>query len=96
MSGIVVGKKGERGALCEKERIVRMPLRAATERLETLQEEERAKGVQRRAEVAQDLDADFDRERDGPERLAELEPVVPLRGLGEVREPARLRPVELA
>ena len=76
MSGIGVGKKGERGALCEKERIVRMPLRTQRERLKTLEQEERAEGIERRAEIAEDLDADLHSERHGAKCLAELETMI--------------------
>lgn len=82
--------------LREEERVVRVPLRAQAERLEALDEEEGAEGIERGAEVAQDLDTGLDGERDCTEGLAELEPVVALRGLGEVGEAAGLRPVELA
>ncbi len=84
------------GALCQGEGVVRMALRPQRERLETLQEEERAEGVESGAEVAQDFDADLDCERHGAEGLAELEAVVTFGRFGEVREPTRLRPVKLA
>ncbi len=53
-----------------------MPLGTKTQGLEALEKQERAKGVQARAEVSQHLDADLDRERDWAEGLAELQAVV--------------------
>ena len=73
-----------------------MSLRAQRERLETLQEEKGAEGVEGGSEVAQNFDADFDCECDGAKGLAELETVVALRRLGEVGESTGLRPVEFA
>ena len=72
-----------------------MPLGTKTEGLETLEKQERAEGVETSAKVSQDLAPDLDRERDRPECLAELEAVVPLRGLCELRELPRADPVEL-
>ena len=54
-------------------------------------------GVEGGAQVAQDLDARTDDEADGAEGLPELEPVVALGRLNELRESRRvLAPVELA
>jgi len=79
---------------CECERVVRVALRAKRERLEALQEEERAEGVERRAQIAQDFEAQLHHERRLPECLGELEPVVPLGWRGEGGEAAG-RPVEV-
>ena len=73
-----------------------MPLSTKTEGLQALEKEKRAEWVERRAKVAKDLYTDFDGEGDCSECLAKLQPVVPLRGFGEIGEPAGLRPLELA
>ena len=73
-----------------------MSLGTKTEGLKTLEKQERAEGVETSAKVSQDLDPDLDRKRDRAESLAELQAMVPFRRLGEVGEPPRLRPVELA
>ena len=82
--------------LREGQGVVAVPLRTQGERLETLQEEKGAEGVEGGSEVAQNFDADFDCECDGAEGLAKLQTVVALRRLGEVRESTGLRPVEFA
>ena len=71
-----LAKTGGRCALCEEERVVRMPLRTQRERLETLEQEERAEGIERRTEVAEDLDADLHSERHRAKRLAKLEAMI--------------------
>ena len=73
-----------------------MPLRTQRERLETLEQEERAEGIERRAEVAKDLDADLHSERHRAKRLTELEAMIAFGGFCEVGEAARLGPVEFA
>jgi hypothetical protein len=80
----------------ERQRIIAVPLPAQAERLEALQEQERAERVHARAEVAQDLHAQLDGERERAKGLREDEPVVPLGRLGERREFAGARPIELA
>lgn len=76
--------------------ILRVPFSTQAEGLEALEEEERAEGVQSRAEVAQNLYAALDGERDRPEGLAEFKAVVALRRLGECWEFARAHPIKLA
>lgn len=72
-------------------------LGAQTQRLQAQEQLLGGERIQRGAEVAQDLDAHADRKRNAPERLPELQPVVALRRLDELREPRRVRaPVELA
>ena len=83
-------------SLCENERIVGMPLCSQTERLETLQQQERAEWVEGRSEVAKDLHSDLDGKRNRTEGLAELQAMVSFRWLGEVGELSRCGPVELA
>ena len=73
-----------------------MSLSPQTQCFESLEEEERAEGVQAWAEVPQKLRAHFDSKCDFTERLSKHEPMVPFRGAGEAREFSRTRPVELA
>ena len=74
-----------------------MALGAQAERLDTKQQLLRGKGVERGAQVAQGLGAGPDDEGDGAKRVPELEPVVALGRLDELREArAVLAPVELA
>jgi hypothetical protein len=72
-------------------------LRPQAQRLNTEQELLRRKGIQRGAQVSQDLDARADDEGDGAESLPEFQAVVSVRGLDHLRESrAVLAPVELA
>jgi len=81
----------------QRERVADVALDAERERLEALDQLEGAERVEAGAQVAQDLDAHPDRERDRPERVIEPEPVVALRRLRELREACRVStPVELA
>lgn len=73
-----------------------MPLPAQAERLQALEDEERGEWVQRGPDIAQELRAHAHREGRSAERLAELEPMVALRGLGEPGELAGFRPVKFA
>lgn len=83
--------------LGEREGVRRVALGTERERLQAEDQLLGAEGVEGRAEVTEELDTDADRERDGAERLPELEAVVALGRLDELRE-ARgvLAPVELA
>ena len=72
-----------------------MPLHAQTERLQPLQQQERIERGLARADVAQDLDPGFGDERTGAERC-ELHAVIGGIRLGEVGEPPRSGPVEIA
>lgn len=81
--------------LGEGECVVDVALHTQREGLETLEEEERAEWVEGGAEVAEEHDADVDGKGDCAKSVPELEAVVSLRGLGELREPAALFPVEL-
>ena len=76
--GCLVGKKGRVNVLGERERVIAMSLAAQTERLEALNEEEGAKGVQCGPEVAQKFDAELDRKRNRPKRVTEDQPVIAL------------------
>lgn len=81
----------------QRQRVLAVPLRPQAQRLQAEQELLRGEGVQAAPQVAQDLDARADDERDGAERVPELEPVVTLAGLDELGEAgAVLAPVELA
>lgn len=81
---------------CQGQRVVAVALAAQAERLEALQQEEGAEGVEGGPDVAQGLGAQLDGVRDGPECVGESEPVIPLGGFGEPGELPRLFPVELA
>lgn len=72
--------------LRQSESVASMSLSAQTQRLQTQQKLLRRKWVQRRAQIAQDLDSHPDRERYRPERLPELQSVVPLGWLDELGE----------
>ena len=63
-----------------------MPLRSQTQSFQTLQQQESGERVQRRTQVTQDHDTEFDSEGDVAERLAEHESVVALCGFCERRE----------
>jgi hypothetical protein len=81
----------------QSQRVGGVALNAQAEGLETLDQLEGAEGVQAAADVTQDLDTHADRERDGAEGLVELQAVVSLGGLVELRETLGvLAPVELA
>lgn len=83
--------------LGEGEGVGGVTLGTERERLETEDELLRAEGVEGGAEVAEELDADTDRERNGAKGLPELEAVVTLGRLRELGEARRvLAPVELA
>lgn len=83
--------------LRERERVLGVALRAQRQGLGAEQQLLGGKGVEVRAEVADNLDAGADDEGDGAKRLPELEAVVPLGGLDELREARGVgAPVELA
>lgn len=73
-----------------------MALPAQAEGLDALEEQEGGKRVHCGPEVAHDVQTTLDREDGVAEALDEPHPVVPVRGLGELWELARCRPVELA
>lgn len=60
-------------SLCEDQRIVTMPLSPQRQRLQPLQEQERREWVQRRTEIPERLEAQFDNERAVAELFAELQ-----------------------
>src|ERR1039458_6537593 len=62
--------------LCHGKRVLRVPLEAEVQRLDTLQQQEGVEGRERRAGVAQPLDARLEDECQGTERLSEGESVV--------------------
>ena len=72
-----------------------MPLRPQTQRLQSLKQKKRGKGIHRGPKVAQDVQTDLDRQDGLAKGLDEAHAVVSLRGLREVRELAGRRPVEL-
>ena len=83
--------------LGQRHRVLGVPLGAERQRLEAEQQLLRTEGVHAGAQVPEELDPDPDGERDGAERLPELEAVVALGRLDHLREPlAVLAPVELA
>lgn len=61
-----------------------------------MKEQECTKRIDAAPKITKDLYSEFDGERCFAERLAELEAVVALRWLREVRESARRRPVEFS
>ena len=71
-----------------------MPLCSQAQGLETLQEKEGTKGIQRRANITEKFSADFNGKRSSTESLAELQTMVTLRRLSESREFSGLCPVE--
>lgn len=74
-----------------------MALTAQTQRLQTENQLLRREGVQRRAEVTQDLDTNADSEGDGAKSLPEFQAVVAFGGLDELWEAGGvLAPVKLA
>lgn len=79
------------------QRVLRVPLRPQAQRLDAQQELLRRERVQARPHVPQQLHPRPHDERDGPERVPEPQPVVPVARLHHLREPRRVRaPVELA
>ena len=83
--------------LGQRQRVLGVPLRPQAERLDTEEQLLRRKGAEAGAEVAENLDARADDERDGAEGLPELQAVVALGGLDHLREARRVgAPVELA
>jgi hypothetical protein len=82
--------------LRESQSILTMSLPPQAERLKTLEEEERAKGVQARTQVPEEFCAHFDCECNLAKGLGKDEPVVPLRGASEAREFSGLGPVKFA
>lgn len=73
-----------------------MALRAQTQSLQTQDQLLRRERIQRRAQIAQDLDTDANGVCNGPECFPKLESMVTFRGLNELRESSRiLAPVEL-
>ena len=82
--------------LRDGERVLGVALQAKMERLNALQQKERVERRERRAGVAQALDARLEDERERPEGLGVGKAVVRRIGLGEVFETARGCPVELA
>ena len=79
----------------ERERVVGVTLRAERERLQALQQEERAEGVEAGAQVAQYFNAQLQGECDISERLRKLEAVVAFGGRGKSGESAG-SPVEFS
>src|ERR1700685_1043499 len=71
---------------CHRKSIFKMLLHAHAKSFDALQEEERIKGADARADVAQSFHARFDDEADVAESLPEVHAVVGARGLGELRE----------
>ncbi len=83
-------------SLRQHQGIIRVPLCPQAQCLQALQQEKGRKRVHRGAKVPQDVQADLDSKGCLAERLDEAHAVVPLCGLGEVRELAGGSPVELA
>ena len=82
--------------LGDGKRILRVPLQAQMQRLDSLQQQERVERRECRAGVAQTLHASFQDERQRTERFPVGNAVVRRIGLDEVREAAGGFPVELA
>lgn len=83
--------------LSKAKSIASMALTTERKGLETDEELEGTEGVEGRAEITKNLDAEADGEGNGAEGLVELESVVTLGGLVELREAVGvLAPVELA
>ncbi len=80
----------------DRQRVLAVALDPQRERLEALEEQERVERAERRADVAQPLDAELEDEREVAERLAVDDAVVRRVRVRELREPARGRPVEVA
>src|SRR5450631_1789740 len=74
--------------LCNGQGVLRVSLKAEVQRLDALQKQEGVEGRERRAGVAQTLDARLEDECQGAERLSERESMVGGVGLGEVLEAA--------
>src|ERR1035437_8252191 len=83
----------------DRERVLAVALDAEVERFETLEEQERVEGRQRRVEVAQEDEAEADREGRRAEGVCEREAVVRRLGVLEegleagIRSPVELPPV---
>jgi len=81
--------------LSKGKRVLAMPLSPQAEGFNALKEEESGEGVEGRADIAQQLDSDFDRESSSSD-VHKLQSVVPFGWLGEAGELSRLGPVKLA
>lgn len=83
--------------LCQRQRILSMPLGAQAQRLDTQQQLLRSKRIQRGAQISQNLNPRPDNKGNIAKCLPELEPVITLRRLHKLRESlAVLAPVKLA
>lgn len=81
---------------CQGERIIAMSLSAQAQGLKTLDEEEGAKGIQRRPDVTHELYPELHCKSHRSECLTELKPMIPLRGGRERREFVTAGPIKLA
>ena len=80
----------------DREGVLAVALDAQRQRLEALEEQERVERAERGADVAEPLDAQLEDEREVAEGLAVDDAVVRRIRVGELREAARRRPVEVA